>query len=154
MKENIIQLITAFLGSAGFAIIFNIRSSLVFLASVGGFLSWGLFLIFQSITANYFVASFVASAFAALYGEVMARVNKTPASVFFIPGVVSLIPGGALFYTMSYALRSDWDMFRQYSSLTVQYALGIACGLSIAWALWYMFQKFLTNRNTLEEKNA
>ena len=154
MKENIIQLITAFLGSAGFALVFNIRNSLVFLASVGGFLSWGLFLIFQSITSNYFVASFVSSAFAALYGEVMARVNKTPASVFFIPGVVSLIPGGSLFYTMSYALRSEWDMFRQYGSLTVQYALGIACGLSISWALWYMFQEFITNRNLREKKNA
>ncbi|MBR2405177.1 MAG: threonine/serine exporter family protein [Clostridia bacterium] len=154
MKENIIQLITAFLGSAGFALVFNIRNSLVFMVSVGGFFSWGLFLIFQSITANYFVASFAASAFAALYGEVMARVNKTPASVFFIPGVVSLIPGGDLFYTMSYALKSDWDSFRHYSSLTVQYALGIACGISMAWALWYMLQKFITSHKPSENFNV
>lgn len=145
MSKELIQLISAFLGSAGFALVFNIRMPLVFLASLGGFFSWGIFLIVQSLTGNYFVACFVASAFAALYGEVMARFKKTPASVFFIPGVVSLIPGGSLFYTMSYALQSNWEKFREYGSLTVQYALGIACGISIAWAVWYMCQQIITD---------
>ncbi len=90
------------------------------------------------------MASFLASAFDAFYGEVMARVYKTPASVFFIPGVVPLIPGSALFNTCSYALKSDWVMFRMYGSRTLLYALGIACGLSVCWALWYMFRKMFS----------
>lgn len=143
MSKELIQLISAFLGSAGFALVFNIRISLLFLASLGGFFSWGIFLVVHSLSGNYFVACFVASAFAALFGEVMARFKKTPASVFFIPGVVSLIPGGSLFYTMSYAVQSDWSKFREYGSLTVQYALGIACGISIAWAIWYMCQQII-----------
>lgn len=143
MNESVIQLITAFVGSAGFGLLFNVRYSLLTLVSLGGFLCWGIFLIAESFTANYFVACFAASAFAALLGEIMARIKKTPASVFFIPGVVSLIPGGSLFYTMSYAVQGEWEQFRYYGSLTVQYALGIACGISIAWALWYMCQKIV-----------
>ena len=144
MRE-IIQVISAFLGSGGFAMVFNVRVNLIFYASLGGGLGWVIFLLIEKITHNYFIACFVASAFCALYGEIMARIKKTPASVFFIPSVVPLIPGGALFYTMSYTVRSDFSKFSEYSSLTVQYALGIACGISLTWAVWYMCQKFITD---------
>lgn len=143
MDQDIIQLISAFFGAAGFALVFNIRYKYLLLASVGGFLSWVIYLLVHNSVENHFVSCFVSSAFCAIYAEVMARLYKTPATVFFIPAVVALIPGGSLYYTMSYLIQGNSELFSQYGKTTGQYAMGIACGISLAWALWYMIQKMI-----------
>ena len=40
---EIIQIITGFIGSLGFAVLFNIRGKRLIAAAFGGFLSWTLF---------------------------------------------------------------------------------------------------------------
>ena len=72
-----------------------------------------------------------AAAFATIYAETMARIKKAPATVFYIPTVVPLIPGGSLFYTMSYAVLSEWNMVQSYGASTLYCALGIAAGMSM-----------------------
>lgn len=146
MKSDIIQLIAAFFGAGGFALVFNVRPSLVIYGALGGLLSWGLFLLMEDLIGNHFVACLVSSAFSAFYAEVMARIKKTPASVFFIPSLIPHVPGSSLFYCMSAALESDWNAFRSYGTDTLQYALGIACGISFTWAIWYMVQKYISDR--------
>lgn len=145
MNSDMIQLVAAFLGAAGFALVFNIKFKYLFFASIGGFLSWVIYLLVHDAVDNYFVSCFVSSAFCAVYAEVMARIYKTPATVFFIPAVVALIPGGSLYYTMSYLIQGNSELFSQYGKTTGQYAMGIACGISLAWALWYMIQKIITD---------
>ncbi|MBQ4527437.1 MAG: threonine/serine exporter family protein [Clostridia bacterium] len=145
MSQDVIQVISAFAGAAGFALVFNIRIKHLLLASVGGLLSCVIYLLVQTSVENYFISCFVSSAFCAIYAEVMARIYKTPATVFFIPAVVALIPGGSLYYTMSYLIQGNSELFSQYGRTTGLYALGIACGISLAWALWYMIQKMITD---------
>ncbi|MFR3031110.1 MAG: threonine/serine exporter family protein [Blautia sp.] len=41
---QMVQLLTAFTGSLGFALLFNIRREKAFLAALGGFLGWAVFL--------------------------------------------------------------------------------------------------------------
>ena len=123
MPVEIIQLIAAFFGAAGFAILFNVRFPLVIYGALGGLLSWGVFLAMENIGANPFVACLVSSAFSAFYAEVMARIKKTPASVFFIPSLIPHVPGASLFYCMSAALRGEWVLFRTYGTTAMQYAL-------------------------------
>ncbi len=151
MNEIIVQLIAAFFGAAGFALVFNIHMKHLLMASIGGFFSWLIYLLIYNLVENYFVACFVSSAFCAIYAEVMARVHKTPATVYFIPAVVALIPGGALYYTMSYLVQGRMDMFASYGQTTSQYATGIACGISLAWALWYMCLKII---NDIKKKSG
>lgn len=43
--QNFIGLLTALLGSAGFALIFNVRKQLLPLAALGGALCWGTYLL-------------------------------------------------------------------------------------------------------------
>ena len=144
--SDIIQLIAAFFGAGGFAVIFNVRFPLVIYGALGGFLSWGIFLIMEDLVINPFVACLISSAFSAFYAEVMARIKKTPASVFFIPSLIPHVPGASLFYCMSAAVKNDWSSFQKFGTTTMQYALGIACGISFTWAIWYMVQKFISDR--------
>ena len=97
-----------------------------------------------------FLPSVVAAAFASIYAEAMARVEKAPATVFYIPALIPLIPGGSLYYTMSYAVLGQWDQVQRYGASTAYCALGIAVGMSLVLSVEFTFRK-LTARN--HEKN-
>lgn len=141
MNTVIIQLITALLGSLGFALIFNIPKKYMVVASLGGLICWSMYLLTDLFTEGVFIPSLVASASAAFYAEVIARLLKVPATVIFVSSIIPLIPGSSLFYTMSHAVSSDWALFSEYGMRTIQYILGISCGVSIVWSAAYMIHK-------------
>lgn len=138
MDTIILQLCMAFLGSLGFALIFGLRRALLVPASVGGLISWAIYLLCSSFMAGVFVPCLIASAFSALYAELLARVLKAPVTLFFLPAVVPLIPGSTLYYAMSGVVQGNMDAARSYASLTVQYALAISAGMSLVWAFCVM----------------
>lgn len=135
MKEIIIQLITAVLGSLGFALLFGLKKRYLLSAALGGLLNWGLYLLGMHWWGSIFFAGLLASAFSALYSEVMARVLKAPSTLFFITSVIPLIPGRALYYACSNAVMRDWEQAKEFANLTLQYALSIAAGACIVWAI-------------------
>lgn len=135
MKEIVIQLITAMLGSLGFALLFGLKKRYLLSAALGGLLNWGLYLLGMHWWGTIFFAGLLASAFSALYSEVMARVLKAPSTLFFITSIIPLIPGRALYYACSNAVMRDWEQAKSFANLTLQYALSIAAGACIVWAI-------------------
>lgn len=99
--NEIIQLIAAGLGSLGFAILFNIRGEKLFFASLGGFFAWAVYLIAAHYTDNPYICGFMASVMLTLYAECMARIHKTPVTVFLVSAAIPLIPGAALYRSMN-----------------------------------------------------
>ena len=142
------QLVTAGLGSLGFALMFNVRRGLLAQAVLGGILDWGVYLLASEFfNGNVFLSSVAAAVFATIYAETMARIMKAPATIFYLPTVVPLIPGGSLFYTMSYAVLNEWDMVRSYGSSTIYCALGIAAGMSLVLSVAYTSRRLIHHRN-------
>ena len=60
-----LQIITAFLGSLGFSVLFNIRRTKLLIAGLGGMLSWSVYLLlglyFDSDPIRYFFAAIFVS---------------------------------------------------------------------------------------------
>lgn len=133
--NTVIQLLSAFVGSLGFCLLFHVTMKYTFPAALGGFLCWGIYLISTGIFDGIFFPSLMTSAFCALYSEISARVFHTPATVFYIPAIIPLIPGSTLYYTMSYLVQKDITASQEYAAATAQYALGIACGSCLIWAV-------------------
>ena len=46
MGTDVLQLVTAVLGSLGFSLIFNVRGKTLFWGALGGLLAWGSYLFF------------------------------------------------------------------------------------------------------------
>ena len=145
-KEEIIQLITAMLGSLGFALLFGLKKKYLISAALGGLLNWGLYLLGMHWWNTIFFAGLLASASSALYSEVMARVKKAPATLFFITAVIPLIPGRALYYTCSNAVMRNWTEAKNYANITLQYALSIAAGACIIWAITITIENIKKNK--------
>jgi len=138
------ELITAGIGAMGFSLMFNVRRDLLPFAVLGGILDWAVYLAADDFFANgVFLPSVAAAAFASVYSEAMARVKKAPATLFYIPALVPLIPGGSLFYTMSYAVAGQWDIMRDSGSSTLYCALGIAVGMSLVLSADFTLRKLM-----------
>lgn len=134
--DMIIQIITGALGSLGFALLFGLKKKYLVSAALGGALGWGLYLLGEKLfDGDIFLACLLASAFCALYSEIVARVQKAPTTLFFITSVVPLIPGSTLYYTFSHAVAGDAEKASYYGTRTLKYALAIAAGSCIVWAI-------------------
>ena len=154
ITEGIIHLVTAGFGALGFSLIFNVRRELLPAAAFGGLLDWGVYMMAEWFFGNgVFLPSVVAAAFASIYAEAMARVEKAPATVFYIPALIPLIPGGSLYYTMSYAVLGQWDQVQSYGASTAYCALGIAVGMSLVLSVEFTFRK-LPARNREKKQTS
>ena len=131
MTENMIQIITAFIGSLGFAVFFGIKGKQILLAGLGGALTWIVYLVIADYLGGIFVPNMLAAVFAALYAEIMARVNKAPATIFLTASAVPLVPGGRLYYAMAGLVNDDKTAFAENGEAAVSIALAIALGFVI-----------------------
>ena len=133
--RNLIQLVTAFSGSIGFAMLFNIKRDKLIVAGFGGFLAWGVYLCAGIWLSSDPIRFFIASITLTFYSELFAKVKKAPATIFLVSAAIPLIPGGSLYHTMSYAVAGDWESFAGQGTstilLAVAIAIGMLCGLSI-----------------------
>lgn len=146
MGTVILQLITAFIGSLSFCFVFNLRKQLLWIASLGSVLCWGIYLIGTYFYEGELIPCLLASAAAALYAEVLARIKKAPATLFLVTGVLPVIPGSKLYYTMSSVVQKDWPKAKEYGLLTVESAVAIAIGISLVWAFSVMLQNIIKKR--------
>lgn len=126
---DLIQIFMGFLGSLGFSILFHIRGKKLLVASLGGIMSWTVFLLLAPLFPGEASRYFFASAAVTVYAEVFARIMKTPTTTFLVPSLIPLIPGGSLYYTMNYALNEQWTAFASKAIYTLELALALALGI-------------------------
>ena len=122
MNQELISVISAFFGSLGFSIIYNIRGLRIWIPAIGGAVFWAVYLIFLHFINNEFLGFFFVAILITIYSEIWARILKTPSTVILMPTVIPLIPGGSLYYAMDAALRHDMPQF----FLKAQAAVGLA----------------------------
>ena len=71
-----LQIFSAFHGSVGFALFFNMKGKQLAAAGIGGALTWIVYLLAQPGFDDYFVPYLIASLFVGLFAEIMARVAR------------------------------------------------------------------------------
>ena len=153
MRQEVLQVICAGLGTLGFALFFHVQARHLLLATLGGTLSWVLYLAVLAAGGNVFAAALVSSLAVCLWAETFARVRKAPATIFLIPGIIPLLPGGSLYYTMSALIATDMEAVILKGKETGMVAMGIVVGILIASeivrvVLWVYFhrEKFICHR--------
>ena len=124
-----VQILTGTLGTIGFTILFHLRGRKLLFSALGGMMSWAVFLAFGPIIPSEAVRYLISAATITLYAEILARLEKTPTTTFLMPSFIPLIPGGALYYTMNYALNQQWSIFAKQAFYTLELALALAVGI-------------------------
>jgi len=128
--EGILSCLYAFVGCAAFCFIFEMRRWQFIVTAAGiGMVARAVNLLLSDFRGviQLLLAAIVAAALA----EIFARVLKTPATVLLIIGIVPLVPGGGIYYTMEGLVNGDLDQFVQFGLSTVAAAGAIAVGSSL-----------------------
>ena len=121
----------AFLACLAFAGIFEVKKPrILLLSSLTGAAGWAVYILAAPL-GDVVLRSLVATLVVALLSEVLARVLKAPATIFLIVGIIPLVPGGGLYYTMYYLVNSDLDLFLREGLQTGACAGAIAVGVSM-----------------------
>ena len=78
-----------------------------------------------------YVCGFWSTVAITLYAECMARIHKTPVTVFLVSATIPLIPGAALYRTMNWMLMKDWAKFQKDGIYTILFAVSMAAGMTL-----------------------
>lgn len=132
---EILQIVTGFLGSLFFGVLFNIRGIRLFWAALAGFFSWSLFLLLAYWIPSEPVRYFIVAVTVSVYAEVMARILKTPTTTFHMTALVPLIPGGSLYYTMASLFGGNLSTFVDKAIYTLELAVSLALGIVLVTAV-------------------
>ena len=142
----IIQIVTAFIGCIGFAMLFNMKKRQVIYSGIGGAAAWAIYLLLTEFFGGLFLPTLVASVFVGVYSEVMAKINKAPATIFFTSVAIALIPGASLYYAMD----SVMDRNIEAAAYNANNALTIALAISMGIVLVTLINKF---KNELKKRS-
>ena len=129
--ELMIQLITSAICSMAFAVVFRVEARHLLHTALIGLLTYFVYYTVIFFGLHIFVASFLCTAFAALYAEIYARVKRAPTIVLLSPAVIPIVPGGDLYYTMQHLLNSRWQPALDALTRTLAVGLGIAGGIVV-----------------------
>lgn len=123
------QGIAILVGCIGFAILFNVHGWGSWFCTVGGMMTWMVYLLAQHLGFGIFSMNFFATVFAAVYAEIMARIRKFPAISYLVVSIFPLLPGAGIYYTMSFGLNGDIQRAVQKGLETAGIAGSLAVGI-------------------------
>lgn len=128
----LIKSIYALLATLGFGVIFNIKGRNLIFASLGGAITWFIYLLSLKSNTSTLIALFLASVGAGIYSEILARYLKAPVTIFSICSLIPLVPGGGMYYTMLASVQGDINKFLSTGLDTLASAGAIAVGILVA----------------------
>ena len=131
-SDYILPCLCAFLACFGFTMVFNIHGAGKLVCGVGGALGWLVYLL----AGKTILAGFLASAAIGLYAEVMARLRRCPVTGYLLVALLPLVPGGGIYYAMSYCVAGDTQRFLETLLRTFGMAAALAVGAMLTSSLF------------------
>jgi uncharacterized membrane protein YjjB (DUF3815 family) len=77
------------------------------------------------------MGAFIGAITVGLVGELFANRFRSPATIFIIPGIIPLVPGYGIYYTMTSIITKDYSTAASKGFETLFVALSIATALII-----------------------
>ena len=113
----------SFAACMAFTLVFNIHGMGKLICGVGGALGWLVYLV----AGSTIFAAFLASAVIGLFSEIMARLRRCPVTGYLLVALLPLVPGGGIYFAMSYCMEGDIQLFLD----TLLHTFGMAAALAV-----------------------
>ena len=150
LKNGFVDWILA-IPSVGFALVFRVRGKLLIFAFLGGLLSWGTYCIAGLFVNHEALQYLIATTALTLYAEAFARILKCPSTILLVTGWIPLIPGGALYYSISALVQNNMSLFVDRILHTFLLMIAMSAGMLIAMTVVHLITP-LRPRHKLETK--
>lgn len=125
----ILPFIFAFCSTVGFCIIFHVPKKHIIPAALVGACGWVTYSYCIASNSGSVLGCFAASCTVALLSDIFSRLFKDAATIFIIPGILPIVPGANMYYTMLAILERDLDKTASIGTETLLMAGAIAVAL-------------------------
>lgn len=145
-----VQLPAAFIGTVGFAALFGTPRRFYLTCGLTGMVGWAVFIVLAWYTGLLSVAgaAFFAALAVALTSDLLSVTQRCPTTVFLICGIIPLVPGGGIFWTVYYLVSDQLRLAAITGFTALKVTIAIAGGIITLAALASRLQK----RKRISEK--
>lgn len=138
----IAQLITSFIASAAFGVIFNVPKNSLIQCGTVGMLGWLVYYYLVGKEINSIAATLAAAFLVAVISQYFAKRYKTPITIFNVSGIIPLVPGGLSYDAMKHFVENDFNIAVQLAAKAFMLAGAIAMGLIFAEVMNQLVNKY------------
>ncbi|MDQ0484173.1 threonine/serine exporter family protein [Guptibacillus hwajinpoensis] len=127
--EIIAQVITSFIASAAFGLMFNAPKSSLIKGGFVGMSGWMIYYCMEASGIDPVVSTVTASFFIAVISQGFAKMYRTPVIIFSVAGIIPLVPGGIAYDAMRNFVQNDYNSAINLAARAFMISGSIAVGL-------------------------
>lgn len=147
----LIKTYAAFSSIIAFSIVFDMPKNLLKYATIVGVVSWVIYSYLLYIEVDIVLQAFITGLIVAGMSHIFARVLKAPVTIFLVPGILPLVPGGPIYRSVYYFINDNSGLGNMYFTQTLQIAGAIAMSIFIMDSIFRQTRRY-TKRQDYEEK--
>ncbi|MCA0992694.1 MULTISPECIES: threonine/serine exporter family protein [Guptibacillus] len=123
------QIVTSFVASAAFGLLFNAPKSSLIKGGFVGMCGWMIYYVMEASGIDVVVATVTASFFIAVISQFFAKMYRTPVIIFSVAGIIPLVPGGLAYDAMRNFVQNDYNNAINLAAKAFMISGSIAVGL-------------------------
>jgi uncharacterized membrane protein YjjB (DUF3815 family) len=123
------QLVTSFIATGAFGIIFNIPKHSLIKCGLVGMIGWMIYFFLAWNKVDVVFATFVAAFSIGVMSQIYAKFYRTPSIIFSVSGIIPLVPGGMAYDAMRHFVENDYNVANMLAAKAFMISGAIAFGL-------------------------
>lgn len=127
----LIQFIASFIAVFCFSISLEVPKKFIFITGIIGAVGWVTYLISVECGLSVVFASFISALLVAIISVILSKILKAVTTIFFIPGILPIVPGLAMYRLVYAIINNQTDLIVYYLLQTLLIAGGIAFAIFI-----------------------
>lgn len=135
------QLVTSFIASAAFGLIFNVPKRMLPQCGAVGMVGWMIYICCIQLELDAIPATLLAVVLVTIISQLFSRHYKTPIIVFSVSGIIPLVPGGIAYDAMRHVVLNEYDVAVQLGVRAFMISGTIAIGLVLSEVVNQVLQK-------------
>ena len=125
------QFFVSCFATCGFCIIFQVPLRKIPIVMVIGACGWTTYMFCMPYYDSIVASTFFGACVVGVMSDIASRVFKDASTVFTIPGIICLVPGAGIYYTLLALVQQDTEAFGDYAFTTLLTAGAIGTGLLV-----------------------
>lgn len=131
----LIQFVVAMTATVAVAILFATPKQELLFSGLSGGISWIVYYVINEKSENTVAACLAATLILTVFSRGLAVLRKTPATIYLLAGIFTLVPGAGVYYTVYYLISGDRARFASKGLETLEIALAIVFGIIFGFAI-------------------
>lgn len=139
IRQLLTQPVVAFFACTGFSIICNAPRKEIPFCGMNGFIGWLVYLLAYEYSASPVTSTVISTMVVTAVARYLSQYRHQPSILYHIPGILPLVPGAAVYYTVTASLSEQIVEAYTYALLGLKLAGAIGVGSLLVLVIPHQF---------------